>query len=63
MLLSIPADFKHNERVKKINSIDRPEEKQKNNILITLISLYVNKDFFQPNGSFIIKPDLNKNIS
>ena len=45
----MPADFNHNERVEKINSIGRPEEKPKNNILIILISLYINKDFFHPN--------------
>ena len=39
----MPADFSHKDKVEKINKIGRPEENPKNKILITLISLYIEK--------------------
>ena len=47
MLLSMPPDFSHKDKVEKINKIGRPEENPKNNILITLIFLYTEKDLIQ----------------
>ena len=58
----MPEDFSHKDKVENINKIGRPEENPKNKILITLISLYAEKDFTQPWFAIILLPlNINHN--